>query len=108
MDALPPFDKCNYTSVPYSQLPSPTFLAIYNLIVARSCASRPDRGVQNLKGMDRAVRHFEAGDVQDIQISQVQYTAESLVTINKHNSLFPEITSRLQNQSVSFHSSDQI
>ena len=29
------------------------------------------RGVQNFKGMDRAIRYFEAGDVQDIQISQV-------------------------------------
>lgn len=32
MDALPPFNKCNFTSVPYSQLPGPTFFAIYNLL----------------------------------------------------------------------------
>ena len=71
MDALPQFNKCNYTSVPNSQLPSPTFLAIYNFMVARSRASWPDRGVQNFKGMDRAVLYFKAGDVQDIQTSQV-------------------------------------
>ena len=71
MDSVPPFNKYNYTSVPYSQLPSPSFLAIHNFMVARSCASCPDRGVQNFKVMDRTVRHFEAGDVQDIQILQI-------------------------------------
>lgn len=43
-------------------------------MVARSRALCDDRGVQTFKGMDRAFRHFEAEDVQDIQISQVGLT----------------------------------
>lgn len=43
-------------------------------MVARTRTPCDDRGVQHFKGMDRAVRHFEAGDVQDIQIPQVGLT----------------------------------
>lgn len=71
---LPPFNKCNYTIVPYKELPSPSFVSIYNFMITRARASCADRGVQNFKGMDRAVRHFEAGDVQDIRIAQVYKT----------------------------------
>ena len=69
---LPPFDKCIYTVVPYPNLPCPSFLSIYNYMISRSRDSCPERGVQNFKGMDRAVHHFEAGDVQNIQVSQVR------------------------------------
>lgn len=31
---LPPFIKCTYVTVPYIQLPSPSFVAIYNFMVA--------------------------------------------------------------------------
>ncbi|XP_062570588.1 uncharacterized protein LOC134232607 [Saccostrea cucullata] len=68
---LPPFNQSIYTTVPYAQLPCPSFAYIYNFMVTRARASCADRGVQNFKGMDRAVKHFEAGDVHDIQISQV-------------------------------------
>ncbi|XP_069125296.1 uncharacterized protein [Argopecten irradians] len=68
---LPPFHRCAYHSMPYLELPSPSFEAIYTFMISRSRASCPDRGVQNFKGMDKAVRHFEAGDVQDIQVSKI-------------------------------------
>ncbi|KAK3098503.1 hypothetical protein FSP39_020126 [Pinctada imbricata] len=68
---LPPFDKCNYSSIPYTELPTPSFVGIYHFMISRARESCQDRGVNNFKGMDRAVSHFESGDVQDIQVAMV-------------------------------------
>ncbi|KAK3087887.1 hypothetical protein FSP39_012065 [Pinctada imbricata] len=68
---LPPFDKCNYSSIPYTELPTPSFVGIYHFMISRARESCQDRGVNNFKGMDRAVSHFESGDVQDIQVAVI-------------------------------------
>ncbi|KAK3107059.1 hypothetical protein FSP39_006038 [Pinctada imbricata] len=68
---LPPFDKCNYSSIPYTELPTPSFVGIYHFMISRARESCQDRGVNNFKGMDRAVSHFESGDVQDIQVAMI-------------------------------------
>ncbi|XP_021359517.1 uncharacterized protein LOC110454371 [Mizuhopecten yessoensis] len=76
---LPPFNRVRYSVVSVSELPCPSFLAIYNFMVERSRKSVHDNveagdegvSVKNFKGMDRAVRHFDAGDIQDMQISRI-------------------------------------
>ena len=67
---LPPFNKILYAHVSVDELPSPSFVSIYIFMIERSRQSSEDR-VQNFKGLDRAVRHFDAGDVQDIQLAKV-------------------------------------
>ncbi|KAK3085739.1 hypothetical protein FSP39_008016 [Pinctada imbricata] len=66
---LPPFHKVDYVSVPIQDLPKPSFSSSYNYTIVRSREN--DTGVQNFKGLDRAVQHFDAGDIQDISLSQV-------------------------------------
>lgn len=43
---FPPFNKCNYATVRYTQLPIPSIVSIYNFIVTRACAGR-GWGIQN-------------------------------------------------------------
>ncbi|XP_021372999.1 uncharacterized protein LOC110463011 [Mizuhopecten yessoensis] len=76
---LPPFNRVRYSVVSVTELPCPSFLAIYNFMVERSRKSVHDNveagdvgvSVKNFKGMDRAVRHFDAGDIQDMTISRI-------------------------------------
>ncbi|XP_062605831.1 uncharacterized protein LOC134267637 [Saccostrea cucullata] len=68
-DSLPPFNAVIYESPDHSYIPTISFTDIYNFIIERPtpCGST----VKNFKGLDRSVKHFEAGDVQDIRVSQI-------------------------------------
>ena len=70
---LPPFNKVRYSSANVDELPCPSFLQIYNFMIVRKRGDHDggDTSVSNFKGMDRAVRHFEAGDIQDVKLSRV-------------------------------------
>ncbi|KAJ8305510.1 hypothetical protein KUTeg_016055, partial [Tegillarca granosa] len=65
---LPPFNKVSYYKN-VSRLPRISFSMIYEFIVARATASGGI--VKNFKGLDRAVKHFDAGDVQGIVFAQI-------------------------------------
>ncbi|KAJ8320241.1 hypothetical protein KUTeg_001828 [Tegillarca granosa] len=52
------------------------FSMIYEFIVARATASGGI--VENFKGLDRAVKHFDAGDVQDILIEKCYYKTSDI------------------------------
>ncbi|XP_069102284.1 uncharacterized protein [Argopecten irradians] len=66
-ESLPPFNQVTY--VKDAQYPVVTFSDIYDFMVAR----RRDSGecVSNFKGLDRAVKHFSAGDVNVIGTAKV-------------------------------------
>lgn len=65
---LPPFNKVSYDrTVPL--LPNISFSMIYEFIVTRTTES--GTCANNFKGLDRAVKHYDAGDVQDIAFKQV-------------------------------------
>ena len=85
-DSLPPFTAVIYDRPDPISLPSITFSDIYNFIIERPT---PYGGTaKNFKGLDKSVKHFEAGDVQDIRVSQVgSYSLEkglSPLTLNNY------------------------
>lgn len=68
-DSLPPFNVVAYESPGYSSIPTITFSDIYSYMIERPTTYGGT--ASNFKGLDRSVKHFEAGDVQDIKVSKV-------------------------------------
>lgn len=66
---LPLFMKCTYVTVTNTQLPSRRFFGIPQFYGCTNLSLVWWQRSTNFKGIDRAVRHFEAGDMQDIHIS---------------------------------------
>jgi len=68
--SFPPFNKVVYKAVLQpKELPNIGFSSIYNFLIARDISGGST--VQNYKGLDRAVNHFDAGDVRNIRVSYV-------------------------------------
>ncbi|XP_063435704.1 uncharacterized protein LOC134716625 [Mytilus trossulus] len=69
---LPPFLSVHYSPLPpsfFDSTPKPSFATIYNFLILRS---RDDGGnVKNFKGLDRSVKHFDAGDIHEICFSRI-------------------------------------
>ncbi|XP_063405772.1 uncharacterized protein LOC134689734 [Mytilus trossulus] len=69
---LPPFLSVHYSPLPptfFDSTPKPSFACIYNFMILRS---RDDGGnVKNFKGLDRSVKHFDAGDIHEICFSRI-------------------------------------
>lgn len=74
---LPPFLSVHYLPLPptfFETTPKPSFSNIYNFMILRS---RDDGGsVQNFKGLDKSMKHFDAGDIQEICFSRVRTSYE--------------------------------
>jgi hypothetical protein len=68
--SFPPFNKVVYKAVLQpKELPNISFSSIYNFLIARERSGGST--VQNYKGLDRAVNHFDAGDVRNIRVIHV-------------------------------------
>lgn len=65
---LPPFNKVRY-SPEISCTIDISFYTIYNFMILRSTES--GRKVKNFRCLDRAAKHYDAGDIQDISFAQV-------------------------------------
>ena len=63
---LPQYDLVKYQFAEKSDVPNITFSDIYQHMVMRK--TYKDSQINNVKGMDRAVRHYDAGDVGNIYI----------------------------------------
>lgn len=66
---IPHFNQVQYTPLDSTLLPDLPFSAIVRFMVDRKINGRP---VENFRGLDRASKHFEAGDVKDIQMAKVK------------------------------------
>ena len=88
---LPPFNKVSYLNDAYST-PIINFSQIYDFMVSR----KRDSGetVSNFKGLDRAVKHFSAGDVHIIGIAKVPYATSKQNFNSEYPLYFGHIMSR--------------
>ena len=66
---LPPFQQASYSAATPTSLPKISFQQIYHHMIFRKTTD--GRPINNFKGLDRAVKHFEAGDVSQITTAQV-------------------------------------
>lgn len=70
---LPPLQLASYSAIPPNSLPKISFQQIYHHMILRRTVDGKE--VNNYKGLDRAVKHFEAGDISQIVAAQVsKYT----------------------------------
>lgn len=58
---LPPVQSTAYSLVTPTSLPKISFQQIYHMMILRH--TEEGKEVRNFKGLDRAVKHFEAGDI---------------------------------------------
>ncbi|OWF37014.1 hypothetical protein KP79_PYT02423 [Mizuhopecten yessoensis] len=65
---LPPFNQVTYGS-DLTQLPTIKFNDIYEFMILHPTDS--GSSVKNFRGLDRATKHYDAGDVQEVSIVQV-------------------------------------
>lgn len=66
---LPPLQLASYSAIPPNSLPKISFQQIYHHMILRRTVDGKE--VHNYKGLDRAVKHFEAGDISQIVAAQV-------------------------------------
>lgn len=66
---LPPVQSAAYSLVTPTSLPKISFQQIYHMMILRH--TEEGKEVKNFKGLDRAVKHFEAGDISQIMTSHV-------------------------------------
>ncbi|XP_061169165.1 uncharacterized protein LOC133178487 [Saccostrea echinata] len=64
----PHFTEVQYVSLDAEAIPDLPFSAIVRFMVDRQVQGR---AVQNFRGLDRAAKHFEAGDVKEILMAKV-------------------------------------
>lgn len=81
---LPPLQLASYSAIPPNSLPKISFQQIYHHMILRRTVDGKE--VNNYKGLDRAVKHFEAGDISQIVAAQVSKYIISLII--KYNFLF--------------------
>ena len=74
---LPPFHQVLYLPITQAissiPLPDLSFSSIYSHLILRKTAS--GKSINNHKGMDKALKHFEAGDISKIELSKVYRTS---------------------------------
>lgn len=66
-DSLPPFHAVTYDYLDQNYIPTLTFSFIIERPTSQGIA------VKNFKGLHKSIKHFEAGDVQDIRVSKVEF-----------------------------------
>lgn len=66
---LPPFNRVSYVDI--IEWPEITFSSIYNYMIRRERSTGAGEGVNNFKGLDRAVKHYSAGDVKIRGFAQI-------------------------------------
>lgn len=72
---LPPFNKATYQLLgPSNNVHPPTlsFSSLYEFMISRT--SQGGQSVQNFKGLDKSLKHFDAGDIQELSIANVSRT----------------------------------
>uniref|UniRef100_A0A8W8NR40 YqaJ viral recombinase domain-containing protein n=1 Tax=Magallana gigas TaxID=29159 RepID=A0A8W8NR40_MAGGI len=66
---LPPFNAVHSEPISHNtQLSKVSFTSVYEFMITRR--RHGDQSIQNFKGLDKSVKHFDAGDVQDICLAQ--------------------------------------
>ena len=65
---LLPFQQASYSAATPTSLPKISFQQIYHHMILRKTTNW--RQLNNFEGLDRAVKHFEAGDVSQIITAQ--------------------------------------
>ncbi|XP_069100988.1 uncharacterized protein [Argopecten irradians] len=72
---LPPYADINYSVLSLTTHPDIQFNDIYQFMIERRRPAlreeQDERNVNSFRTMDRAVSHFQAGDVQDIKLAQI-------------------------------------
>ncbi|CAG2188608.1 unnamed protein product [Mytilus edulis] len=66
---LPPFNRVTYTICDQTKFPIIKFAHIYDFMVTRPTYSGTT--TQNFKGLDKAVKHYDAGDIQEVGMAQI-------------------------------------
>ncbi|XP_069128809.1 uncharacterized protein [Argopecten irradians] len=66
---LPPFNAPCYVKTQPRQIKI-TFASIYSFMIVRTCCDK-DTSVNNYKGLDRAMQHYDANDLKDICFSEI-------------------------------------
>lgn len=62
---MPPFNAVHYEPISNNNhLLKVSFTSVYEFMITRR--RQGDQTIQNFKGLDKSVKHFDAGDVQDI------------------------------------------
>lgn len=69
IENLPPYNAVRYTDNFTGNIPTISFSDIYNFMILRPKST--GGSANNFKGLDRAVKHFEAGDIQEIGVAEV-------------------------------------
>lgn len=72
---LPPFNKATYQLLgPSNNVHPPTlsFSSLYEFMISRT--RQGGQSVQNFKGLDKSLKHFDAGDIQELSIANVSRT----------------------------------
>lgn len=79
---MPPFNAVHYEPISHNtQLPKVSFTSVYEFMITRR--RQGDQSIQNFKGLDKSVKHFDAGDVQDICLAQVSLYFHTSKTISQ-------------------------
>ena len=69
---LPPFNKASYQLLGPSndvKPPALSFSSLYEFMISRT--RQGGQSVQNFKGLDKSLKHFDAGDIQEFSIAKV-------------------------------------
>ena len=66
---LPPLHLASYSALSSDATPTLSFKEIYRHMVLR--LTKEGERINNYKGLDKAVKHFEAGDLSQIMTAQV-------------------------------------
>uniref|UniRef100_A0A8W8LEU1 SWIM-type domain-containing protein n=1 Tax=Magallana gigas TaxID=29159 RepID=A0A8W8LEU1_MAGGI len=72
---LPPFNKATYQLLgPSNNVHPPTlsFSSLYEFMISRT--RQGGQSVQNFKGLDKSLKHFDAGDIQELSIANIDST----------------------------------
>ena len=69
---LPPLHLASYSAISADVPPTVSFQEIYKHMILR--LTRSGKPIDNHKGLDKAVKHFEAGDLSQIMTAQVKFS----------------------------------
>ena len=68
---LPPLHFVSYSAISADVRPTVSFQEIYKHMILRQ--TRSGKAIDNHKGLDKAVKHFETGDLSQIMTAQVTF-----------------------------------
>ena len=69
---LPPLHFVSYSAISADVRPTVSFQEIYKHMILRQ--TRSGKAIDNHKGLDKAVKHFETGDLSQIMTAQVTFS----------------------------------